>query len=72
MIWMYNSYIDGNDMLADRIVAYSATATTSKWAAHLDLREVDGGVPQTLAIASGTLLQETISDGLLGYRIPNT
>ncbi|MDH2442397.1 PQQ-binding-like beta-propeller repeat protein [Amnibacterium sp. CER49] len=72
-IWLFNEYLNSSCVYAERILAYSAAATTATPLARLDLPSSYGGYPQTLAIADGTLFGQTWAGGrLVAYRIPNT
>jgi len=72
-IWLYDEYIDGSCTGANRVLAYSATATGSTPLKTIPLSADTSGYPQSLALASGTLLRQTWGQAaLIGYRIPNS
>ena len=71
-IWLINWYSNGKAM-AYRILGYSATATGHTPLRAIPMPDEDGGFPQSLAIAGGTLFDQTPGRGaLIGYRVPGT
>lgn len=72
-IWLYDEYIDSSCAGANRVLAYSATATGSTPLRTIPLSAATSGYPQSLALASGTLLRQTWAPAtLIGYRVPNS
>jgi outer membrane protein assembly factor BamB len=72
-IWLYDEYINGSCVGANRVLAYSATATGSTPLRSIPLSADTSGFPQSLALASGTLFRQTWGQAaLIGYRVPNS
>lgn len=72
-VWVYDEYIDGRGVEQDRILGFSATATGPRPVRTIDLAGTNyEWYPQNLAIASGTLFQQSNGAGLVGYRVPGT
>lgn len=72
-IWFYNPYVGSDHGEYNRILGYSATASTATPLRTIPL----GGTnyewfPQHLAIAAGTLFEQANGPYLVGYRIPGT
>ena len=68
VIWLRDEARNSRDQLQDRILAYATTATGSKPLTTIVLSQDDGGFPQGLAVASGTLFEQTARNGLIGFR----
>jgi hypothetical protein len=69
-IWLFDEYWNAaaGCVQQNRILGFSATATSSARLASIPLPSRYSGFPQTLAVASGTLFESTLA--LVGYRIP--
>jgi outer membrane protein assembly factor BamB len=69
-VWLINEYVTSTGSVAQRIVAFSTTATGS---APLHTFPSQHGFPQSLAVASGSLLHQARGpSNLISYRIPGT
>jgi outer membrane protein assembly factor BamB len=72
-VWLFNEYVRTDGSVANRILGFSTTATRSAPLRVINLPDDDAGFPQSLAIASGTLFQQTWGYAhLIGYRVPGT
>jgi hypothetical protein len=72
-VWLFNEYVRTDGSVGNRILGFSTTATGPAPLRVLNLPDNDAGFPQSLAIAGGTLFQQTWGYAhLIGYRVPGT
>jgi PKD repeat protein len=69
VVWFNNEYVRPDRVVAQRIAAFSARATGSQPLRLIELPQRRTGFPQQLAVAAGTLFQQTNGGPLAGFRV---
>lgn len=69
VVWVINEYRTQAGVLSYRMLAFSATGTSTS--ALVSLPAQQRGFPQTLTVGGGTVFNKTnVPQGLIGYRVP--
>jgi len=68
-IWFNDEYVRADGTVDQRIAAFSAQATGDQPLRFIPLSRDRVGFPQQLAVAAGTLFQQTNGGSLAGYRV---
>lgn len=72
-VWLLNEYVSSSGAVAMRIVAFSTAATGAAPIRIIAVPQDEYGFPESLAVAGGTLFNQTWATGhLVGYRVPGT